>query len=575
MKRFGLGYVVRNAIFVSTIIFLITFISVSIVLNYIYDSFGARVKNVIQLANHYFENDYYKWVKMGLSSYGREIIDNNLDEFSFYNNVIISNTSVWSSDIAPADLLKDIGDYLVSTFYWDGKKIYSFDKYLTNQELLKFLKNIPYKPGQEGLFVSSDKSVIIYLYKLKKGVIGAKLYPEFYNKILLRNVLLEAPMDLYINFNKAVSNIRFVKVIDGTKSTINVNLEEQYLGLISDIKNPEENIDLLEIRSKVIDSMIFFFIIQNYGDIIFNSVLSVPLRSVFPLMSWELSLIMSLPILIVTFLLILYKTRKLQEAYDDLEEKDRIIQMELDIASVIQKNIMPIGRHKWSDFYFIGHSQPMSKIGGDFFDIFPIPGGKIMFYIADVSGHGIPAALITTMLKVSLISIGLEERDPSKVLAKLNQRIRIVNSDSEKQIISNYLTIFLAIADREGNINYACGGHYNPIVYNVYRREFREVPEVDGPIVGILEPSIFVSTTGTFKVEKGDKMFLFTDGIIERRNKNNSHLEINGLKNIIVELVDKGISGKELFSSTLERIEEFAGGTPTKDDYTLLLVERF
>ncbi|MCS7299698.1 MAG: SpoIIE family protein phosphatase, partial [Spirochaetia bacterium] len=70
-------------------------------------------------------------------------------------------------------------------------------------------------------------------------------------------------------------------------------------------------------------------------------------------------------------------------------------------------------------------------------------------------------------------------------------------------------------------------------------------------------------------------MFLFTDGIVERKNKNNSHLEIDGFKNIISELVDKGLSGKELFSNTLEKIEKFAEGTPTRDDYTLLLVERF
>lgn len=83
MKKFGLRYIVRNAIFISTIIFAITFISVSTVLNHIYDSFGNRIKNTIQLANYHFKNDYYKWIKIGLSSYGKEIIDNNLDELNF------------------------------------------------------------------------------------------------------------------------------------------------------------------------------------------------------------------------------------------------------------------------------------------------------------------------------------------------------------------------------------------------------------------------------------------------------------------------------------------------------------
>lgn len=271
--------------------------------------------------------------------------------------------------------------------------------------------------------------------------------------------------------------------------------------------------------------------------------------------------------------LVAQRTRELQEAYQKLKEKDNIIQMELDFASRIQRGIMPNGGYKWHDFVVFGYSQPMEKIGGDFFDIFPIPGGKLLFYVADVSGHGIPAALITTMLKISLINISFETSNPSEIIERLNERIRIINSDTS-QVMANYLTIFTSIVDKDGNMVYSSGGHHKPILYNSETRTFEDLPDAQGAIVGIIQPELYSCTSSSFILKDGDKMLLYTDGVTERRNLSSKELELEGLKKIFAECVDRNLSGKKLLTQILSEIDRFAEGVPPRDDFTILLVEK-
>ena len=272
--------------------------------------------------------------------------------------------------------------------------------------------------------------------------------------------------------------------------------------------------------------------------------------------------------------LVAQRTRELQEAYEKLREKDRLIQMELDFASVIQRRIMPNGVYRWNEFSIVGYSQPMEKIGGDFFDIFVVPGNKLLFYVADVSGHGIPAALITTMLKISLLNISFESKDPGEIIEKLNEKMMMINSDTEDQVMVNYLTIFLSLLDREGNLFSGSGGHHKPIIYNQFSKEFKEMPDSNGSIVGILDPKLYVCSSVNYKVTEGDKIILYTDGIIERRNLSNDELGLERLKEIVYNGVNNGFYGKKLLSFILSEVENFSQGVPPKDDFTLLLIEK-
>lgn len=565
MKRFGVSYIVRNAFFISSIAFLAIFFAVYLVMDFLYNSFQGRTKEVLEITARAFKNDFYDWILIGVDTYGEQVLKEKIDEYRFFDNVVKKNLVSSVEDYIGEE---GKGIFLASSFYYDGKKIFSDDpNYTEDKSLLSFLKKLNLKPGSKSFYRSEDTARIVYVQKLEKGILGATVYPERYVKSWLKSMLLGAPINLYLSFTKKNENPKFAKIIKEVDDN-GINFDEMYNKAKS--KAVGESLNIL---SGLHGDMLTFVVIQNYGEYMFNSIIAIPVRNVFPLMAWELSFLINLPIAVLTFILVIIKTRKLQEAYNELEEKDRIIQMELDFASLIQRNIMPKGRYKWGDFYIYGYSQPMEKIGGDFFDVIAMPGGKLLFYVADVSGHGIPAALITTMLKVSLIAIALEERDPSKILSKLNERIRIVNS-SEGQVIANYLTIFIGVLDKNGDMFFSSGGHYVPVVYNSIAKKFKEMKDINGPIVGILEPSLFRTTSESFRVERGDKIILFTDGIVERRNPEGKHLEIDGFKHIIVSAIEKGFSGKELVAFVLNEIEKFSKGVRARDDYTLLLVER-
>ena len=272
--------------------------------------------------------------------------------------------------------------------------------------------------------------------------------------------------------------------------------------------------------------------------------------------------------------LVRQRTKELEEAYEKLKEKDRIIQMELDFASRIQKGIMPNSGYKWRDYTIIGFSQPMEKIGGDFFDIFPIPGNKLLFYVADVSGHGIPAALITTMLKISVLNIAFETQEPHEIIESLNKRLRIINYNMYSQFMANYLTIFLGVLEKESTMSYSIGGHHLPILYRSATETFETIKETEGSIVGILDDNLYIASTESFELMEGDRLIVYTDGIVERRNLKGEELGLERFKEMILEGHRQGFSGKRFLSFLLSKIEDFAEGVPPKDDYTLLVIEK-
>ncbi len=271
--------------------------------------------------------------------------------------------------------------------------------------------------------------------------------------------------------------------------------------------------------------------------------------------------------------LVRQRTQELQEAYEKLKEKDRIMQMELDLASRIQKGIMPNRGIMWKDYVFVGFSQPMEKIGGDFFDIIPLPNNRMLFYIADVSGHGIPAALITTMLKISVLNIAFEKKYPSEILEELNRRIRIVNTDMVSTV--SYLTAFVGIIENDSsNVSYSIGGHHMPLIYSHSKKDFVEIKDTQGTIIGIIDPELYIATHESIGIQKGDKIFLYTDGITERRNLHGEELGLERLKEIIIRGIEMELSEKRLLGYILRNIEDFADGVPPRDDYTMLILEK-
>ncbi|RME88794.1 MAG: serine/threonine-protein phosphatase, partial [Candidatus Hydrogenedentota bacterium] len=154
-----------------------------------------------------------------------------------------------------------------------------------------------------------------------------------------------------------------------------------------------------------------------------------------------------------------YDRQRLKQAYEELRQYNQQIQNDLDTASEIQKGILPDLPPVWNGYRFSSWWQPMEKVSGDFFDLIPMPGDSLGVLVADVMGHGIPAALVTTMAKITF-----QEQ------CRRNTRLDEIFYHVNRELCDNvpgpeYLTAFLIRLEKDGTVHYANASHCNALVY--------------------------------------------------------------------------------------------------------------
>ncbi len=269
------------------------------------------------------------------------------------------------------------------------------------------------------------------------------------------------------------------------------------------------------------------------------------------------------------------RTEELTTAAEKLKYRDINIQNELNFAAAIQRGIMPSQEFSWNDdFYFYSYSEPLQKIGGDFLDIIETRDGNLSFYMADVSGHGIPSAFITALLKSSVISILQEKSDPVRVMQNLNTRMQVINSPEQTSVYSHYLTMLYLKLRKDGSFDYTNCAHPKMFLYRNKDQNFDTLEAASGTVVGILDPELFRVKEKSAHLNEGDMLFLYTDGLIEQRNDVGEELEYEGLKNIILSGIQQGHDGITLLNTISSGIRKYAENVLPKDDMSLLILKR-
>ncbi|MBN1467547.1 MAG: PP2C family protein-serine/threonine phosphatase [Fusobacteriaceae bacterium] len=248
--------------------------------------------------------------------------------------------------------------------------------------------------------------------------------------------------------------------------------------------------------------------------------------------------------------------------YSELSIKERIAK-ELSIAANIQKNLLPkdtkLGFHiDLSEFF-----QPAKEIGGDYYDYNFIDDNSVFLTIGDVSGKGIPAALLMTSIRATLKSLCYTYNSVDDMLIKLNN---FMCKDMNDEM---FVTIFHSHFDNNTKVlTYSNAGH-NPLL--VYRaREVRvEEENVKGLAIGFSEG--YKYKLGKIKLNEGDILLYYTDGVTEAENKNKDLFGIERLKKVFLENSYK--SAQQIKEEILKEIEVFKEGHEQVDDITLLVVK--
>ncbi len=188
------------------------------------------------------------------------------------------------------------------------------------------------------------------------------------------------------------------------------------------------------------------------------------------------------------------------------ERKLAAVEVELDTARQIQTSILPTRMPRVGELEVAARYEPVASVAGDFYDFLPVGEHGLAVLIADVAGHGVPAALIASMVKASFSAQAAVADDPGRVLTAMN---RILRGSLEKRFVTAGC-LYVDTSTHAGL--YASGGHLPPLIW---RRAERRVDELSGrgPILGRFAEAEYQVTP--FRSRPGDRIYLFTDGILE------------------------------------------------------------
>ena len=241
------------------------------------------------------------------------------------------------------------------------------------------------------------------------------------------------------------------------------------------------------------------------------------------------------------------------------ERERQRLEQEINIARDIQQALLPRNFPDHPHFAVSGINFPCSSVGGDYFDVFPLDDDRTAFLIADVSGKGLGAALLTTMLQGALSGMTLGT-DPARVFNHVN---RFLCEHSE---VGRYATLFFGILDQDGHLEFINAGHPSPFLI---RRGIAEEAFTEGSYpVGLVPEAEY--TAVCLKLEPGDTLVLFSDGVTEAMDPDDDLFGVPRLKQVLTGLTECPL--EQLQKCVLEAVENFARGARQADDLTLLII---
>ena len=264
---------------------------------------------------------------------------------------------------------------------------------------------------------------------------------------------------------------------------------------------------------------------------------------------------LSSPVIMMVFMLMYCVLNVVQSRTRSVEEN------EMQLASAIQENVLPRQFPDRTDFDIYASMIPAKDVGGDFYDFFLLDDDHLAMVIADVSGKGIPAALYMmvskTMIKNQTMAI---PTSPSEVLAKVNDQL-MENNRAEM-----FVTAWVGVLNlTNGELVYSNAGHEYPVIKH-RGGQYELVREKHSPPLGCLEGISF--REGTMTLQKGDVLFVYTDGVAEATNVDD---QLFGTDRMIQVLNSAKTDEPVIIEKTVrEGIEKFVHGAPQFDDITML-----
>lgn len=411
-------------------------------------------------------------------------------------------------------------------------------------------------------FFSIVSSFLFFVYHLYPKDFSIKLI-RYIGYILITFIVLTLFLPLYVGtylnlVNQLITLFAIIYVFYGIFRALKKNRDDIYIFIIS--------ITLI-LLTTINDILYFLRVIEttqlaHYGMFLFilfqAAVLSLRFSRAFTeneLLRYNLEEIVD------------ERTKELQEKTNELKNINDKNREDLMVAQKIQKRLIPVNfdntNLKISSLY-----KPMENLGGDLFDLYEINKNKTAGVILDVCGHGIPAALITIMAKV-LFSYAVKVYDsPSDIIGYINNELIETTGNS-----GDYLTSFFFIIEFPSNKNdkilmkYCNAGHNDIYVQNE-NNQLNSL-SINNPIVGAVKDISF-ETKEVF-ITNNDRIFLYTDGLIEAMNNKNETFGSESLKELIIS--NRSISSEKLINIIDNSIISFTESEVNTDDIAIMIID--
>lgn len=246
-----------------------------------------------------------------------------------------------------------------------------------------------------------------------------------------------------------------------------------------------------------------------------------------------------------------------------VEQTERIMQAELDQASEIQQSLLPADAPIVQGYQFAAHNIPCRTVGGDYYDFLPYPDGRLALIIGDVSGKGMPAALMMSSLQARVEMLLETQPDPASAVGTLNRSL------AARCPLGKFITFFYALLDpATGSLAYGNAGHNYPLLIRANGTVERLA--AGGLVMGLLSSVRY--ELNHVQLHDGDLLALYSDGVTEASDGSGQEFGEQGLIDFLVRY--RSESADQITRSLVQHVRDWSGASSFADDFTIVLARR-
>jgi sigma-B regulation protein RsbU (phosphoserine phosphatase) len=247
----------------------------------------------------------------------------------------------------------------------------------------------------------------------------------------------------------------------------------------------------------------------------------------------------------------------------EVEQAERIMKRDLSQAAEIQRGILPEKAPDVPGLDLAGVNTPCRTVGGDYYGFFPYPGERVALALGDVSGKGMPAALMVMAFEARLRVLAEEAGNAASLVQRLN-KVTCANCPSNR-----FITFFFGILDRaKGELTFANAGHNPPIVVRASGKV--EMLEGGGPVLGILEIAPYREERTKFGA--GDTLVIYSDGVTEANSVSEEEYGEERLIEVLSQ--HRNEPADAIVKAVMDSVSQFATGAAQADDITVVVAKR-